>query len=223
MTARLIAIEGLDGSGKETQTKLLRQFLEAQGAKVGSISFPQYGEPSADLVEDYLKGGFGENAADVNAYAASSFFALDRLVSYLRKWRKEFESCDVFLADRYVTSNAIHQCSKLPESEWAAFTTWLFEYEHKYLGLPRPNHVVYLRLDLAASQKLLERRYGGDVSQRDVHERDLAYLERSRCAAEWCCSRFNWTPVECTSNNALRAREDVHKELLEKLSLEGAL
>ncbi len=132
MTARLIAIEGLDGSGKETQTKLLRQFLEAQGAKVGSISFPQYGEPSAALVEDYLKGGFGENAADVNAYAASSFFALDRLVSYLKKWRKEFESCDVFLADRYVTSNAIHQCSKLPESEWAAFTTWLFEYEFKW-------------------------------------------------------------------------------------------
>ena len=219
MTAKFIAIEGLDGSGKETQTGLLRSALAARGLKVGSISFPCYGEPSAALAEDYLHGGFGECADDVSAYAASSFFAMDRLVSYLKSWRAEFEACDVFLADRYTTSNAIHQCSKLPEDEWRNFTEWLFDYEFRLLGLPEPDAVVYLRLDLAMSQKLLERRYGGDASKRDVHERDAAYLERSCQAAEWCCEHLSWIPVECAQNGDLRDRMDVHGEIVRRLGL----
>lgn len=217
MTAKLIAIEGLDGSGKETQSALLRAALEARGVAVDGVAFPRYGEASAALVEDYLHGGFGERAEDVNAYAASSFFAMDRLVSYLKEWRERYEAAEVFVADRYVTSNAIHQCSKLPESAWESFTSWLFDYEHARLGLPRADAVVYLRLDLATSQRLLARRYGGDASKRDVHERDLAYLERSRQAAEWCCERFGWTAVECVRAGELRERADVHAEIMERL------
>lgn len=141
MSAKLIAFEGLDGSGKETQTTLLREKLRARGINVASISFPMYGKPSAALVEDYLHGGFGERAEDVNAYAASSFFAMDRFVSYLKEWRKIYENVDVLIADRYVTSNAIHQCSKLPRSQWKEFTDWLLHYEHDLLGLPRPDLV----------------------------------------------------------------------------------
>lgn len=219
MAAKLIAIEGLDGSGKETQTRLLREDLERRGFKVGSVSFPQYGMPSAALVEDYLHGGFGEHASDVNAYAASSFFAMDRLVSYLKNWQHDFEDCDYFIADRYVTSNAIHQCSKLSQSQWVEFVDWLIDYEHGKLGLPAPDKVIYLRLDLATSQRLLENRYGGDASKRDVHERDLDYLEHSRQAAEWCCDRMGWIPVECASHGLLRDRLDVHSEIMGKLGL----
>ena len=217
MSAKLIAIEGLDGSGKETQTRLLREALDAKGLNVTSISFPCYGQPSAALVEDYLHGGFGEHAEDVNAFAASSFFAMDRLVSYLKYWRRDYESVDVLIADRYTTSNAIHQCSKLPESEWGAFCDWLLNYEFTYLGLPRPDEVIYLRLDVETSQKLLARRYGGDVNKRDVHERDLDYLHRSQKAAEWCCDRLGWLAVECVDDGVLRDRLDVHEEIMAKL------
>lgn len=219
MAAKLIAIEGLDGSGKQTQAALLGGALAARGLDVASVSFPCYGRPSASLVEDYLRGGFGERAGDVNAYAASSFFAMDRLVSYLKSWRADYEAADYLVADRYSTSNLIHQCAKLPECEWEAFSGWLFDYEFGRLGLPAPDSVVYLRMDLATSQRLLEGRYGGDASRRDVHERDLGYLERSRQAAEWCCGRFGWTVVECACDGKLRGRADVHNEILERLGL----
>lgn len=218
--SKLIAIEGLDGSGKETQTGLLRSALEARGLNVGSVSFPRYGQPSAKPVEQYLSGGYGEHASDVNAYAASSLFAVDRLASFLSEWCDEYETNDFFIADRYTTSNAIHQLSKLPNEEWECFTDWLFDFEFGKLGLPEPSRVVYLRLDLATSQKLLEQRYGGDASKRDVHERDLGYLERSRVAADWCARRFGWITVECASNDSLRAREDVHREIMSKLGFD---
>lgn len=221
MPAKLIAIEGLDGSGKQTQTALLREALKARGLKVKSVAFPRYGEPSAELVEDYLRGGFGEHAGDVNAYAASSFFAMDRLVSYLKGWRTDYEACDVLVADRYTTSNVIHQCSKLPRSKWGAFCDWLMDYEFDLLGLPRPDVVVYLHMEVETSQRLLERRYGGDPSKRDVHERDLAYLRRSQEAAEWCCKRLGWILVECVDEGELRDRVDVHEDLLAGIGFAG--
>lgn len=218
MPAKLIAIEGLDGSGKETQTGLLREALQQKGLKVASVSFPRYGSPSAALVEDYLHGGFGEHASDVNAYTASSFFAMDRLVSYLKEWRSVYEASDVFIADRYTTSNAIHQCSKLPKQQWKTFVDWLLQYEHDLLGLPEADVVFYLRLDTSTSQQLLAKRYNGDSTKRDVHECDLDYLERSRQAAEWCCDYLNWIPIECVRDRKLREKSDVHNEIINYLN-----
>jgi dTMP kinase len=165
----------------------------------------------------YLGGEFGRNPSDVNAYAASTLFAVDRVASYLAEWRADYQASDVFVADRYTTSNLIHQLSKLPEPEWEGFAAWLLDFEFGKLGLPRPDAVVYLRVDTATSQRLLASRYGGDASKRDVHERDLAYLERSRKAAEWCAARFGWLAVECAGAGEMRERLDVHREILGRL------
>ncbi len=219
MPAKFIAIEGLDGSGKQTQTAILKETLASRGLNVSSVSFPCYGKPSAALAEDYLHGGFGAHAGDVNAYAASSFFAMDRLGSYLMCWRSDYEPADVLLADRYTTSNLIHQCAKLPEPEWGDFAEWVLDFEFNKLALPSPDRVIYLRIDLATSQALLSRRYGGDATKRDVHERDLDFLEHSRLAAEWCCERLGWDAVECARDGKLRDRMDVHEEIMERLGL----
>ena len=109
---KLIVMEGLDGSGKATQTGLLCQYLESRGRRVRHIEFPDYREPSSALVKMYLNKEFGSNPGDVNAYAASSFYAVDRYASFLRFWRKDYLSGATIVADRYTTSNAVYQMVK---------------------------------------------------------------------------------------------------------------
>ena len=210
----MIAIEGLDGSGKETQTKLLRNALEEQGKRVEMLSFPRYGQTSAVLVESYLHGDFGTDPESINAYGASSFFAMDRFASFLREWKPLYEVSDAFLADRYVTSNAIHQCSKLPREQWEEFLGWLFDYEYVKLGLPKPDKVFYLHLDVDDSQRLLSERYGNDELKKDIHEHDIEYLKKCQAAAEFCASYCGWERIECVVDDRLRPIDDIHSELL---------
>ena len=141
MDHRLIAIEGLDGSGKATQTELLVETLKQKGILARKVSFPDYESDSSALVKMYLSGQFGVEPFSVNAFAASSFFAVDRFASYKKEWGSDYEH-GVIVADRYTTSNAIHQCSKLPRDQWDSFLDWLFDYEYKKLGLPAPSTVV---------------------------------------------------------------------------------
>ena len=162
---KLIAIEGLDGSGKATQAKLLAGYLAAQGLAVREVSFPDYGSDSSALVKMYLAGQFGQHPDDVNAYAASSFYAVDRYASYKKDWGSFYENGGIVIADRYTTSNAVHQCSKLPPEQWESFLGWLFDFEFHLLGLPAPDEVIYLQVDPAVSQKLMTQRYHGDESR----------------------------------------------------------
>ena len=215
----MIAIEGLDGSGKETQTKLLRKALEEHGKRVEMLSFPRYGQTSAVLVESYLHGDFGTDPEAINAYGASSFFAMDRFASYLREWKPLYEASDAFLADRYVTSNAIHQCSKLPREQWEGFLGWLFDYEYVKLGLPKPDKVFYLHLDVEDSQRLLSERYDNDELKKDIHEHDIEYLKKCQEAAEFCANYYGWERVECMCGNELRTIEDIHSELIERVGM----
>ena len=132
---KLIVIEGLDGSGKGTQAELLAKNLEAQGKAVRKISFPDYVSDSSALVKMYLSGQFGSRPEDVNAYAASTFYAVDRFASFKRDWGGFYEDGGIVVADRYTTSNAVHQCSKLPQEQWDAFLAWLFDFEYHLLGM----------------------------------------------------------------------------------------
>ena len=209
----LIVLEGLDGSGKATQAKRLAAALAAKGRPVREITFPNYESDSSALVRMYLAGQFGEKPDDVNAYAASSFYAVDRYAGYKADWGKFYEEGGILIADRYTTSNAVHQCSKLPPEQWEEFLHWLFDYEFRLLGLPAPDRVIYLQVDPAVSQKLMTGRYHGDESKKDVHEKDVEYLARSRNAAEFCAAHLGWETVHCTQGDAMRSIEDIQSEV----------
>ena len=211
---KLIVIEGLDGSGKATQAKRLTEALVEKGIPVREVSFPDYGSDSSALVRMYLSGQFGTDPQDVNAYAASSFFAVDRFASYKKDWCRDYAR-GVVIADRYTTSNAVHQCSKLPPEQWESFLHWLFDYEFDLLGLPAPDKVIYLQVDPAVSQRLMTARYHGDETKKDVHEKDTEYLARSRRAAEYCAAHLGWDTVHCTAGDTMRSIEEIQNEVRE--------
>ena len=213
---KLIVIEGLDGSGKATQAKWLTEALVEKGIPVREVSFPDYGSDSSALVRMYLSGQFGTDPQDVNAYAASSFFAVDRFASYKKDWHRDYAR-GVVIADRYTTSNAVHQCSKLPKEQWEDFLNWLFDFEYKKLGIPAPDRVIYLNVDPAVSQALMTARYRGDENKKDIHERDIAYLRHSREAAAYCAEKLGWETVDCCRDGQMRSIEDIHKDVMKLL------
>ena len=210
---KLIVIEGLDGSGKATQAKALYQALADRGEMVRAVSFPDYASDSSALVKMYLRGDFGAEPGDVNAYAASAFYAVDRYASFKRGWEDFYRAGGTVVADRYTTSNAVHQCSKLPEEQWDGFLRWLFHFEYDLLAIPAPDRVIYLRTSAETTHDLLLKRYGGDVSREDIHEADAAYMARSRMAAEFCARHLGWTAVECLRQGVMHPVEDIHAEI----------
>lgn len=218
---KLIIFEGLDGSGKGTQTNLLCQALRARGADLRQITFPDYESDSSALVRMYLSGRFGQRPDDVNAYAASTFYAVDRFASYKTDWGEFYRTGGLVVSDRYTTSNAVHQCSKLPPMHWDGFLDWLFDFEYKKMGIPSPDAVVYLSVDVEVSQGLLAGRYHGDAAKMDIQEKDTEYLARSRAAAEYCAHKLGWRRIDCTreenGKKIMRTPEDIHAEVLAQL------
>ena len=215
MNGRLIVIEGLDGSGKATQAARLTDALNAQGKDVKQISFPDYASDSSALIKMYLGGKFGSHPDDVNAYAASTFYSVDRYASYKTNWGDFYRRGGIVVSDRYTTSNAVHQCSKLPKEQWPAFLDWLFDFEYNKIGIPVPDRVVYLEVDPAVSQGLMTTRYKGDESKKAIHEKDLAYLARRHEAADYCARTLGWVKVPCTERGAMRHLVANHADLLQ--------
>ncbi len=214
---KLIIFEGLDGSGKGTQAALTAQKLRQRGVTLRQVTFPDYDSESSALVKMYLSGRFGQKPDDVNAYAASSFYAVDRFASYKTDWGAFYREGGLVLSDRYTTSNAVHQCSKLPPAQWDGFLNWLFDFEYKKIGIPEPDLVLYLAVDPEVSQKLLENRYHGDESKKDIQEKDREYMARSRAAAEYCARTLGWQRIECTcTGRAMRPVEEINAEILAK-------
>lgn len=211
---KLIVIDGLDGSGKSTQIDRLQTYLDGEHTAYRGISFPDYDQPSSALVKMYLNGEFGNAAGSVNAYAASSFYAVDRYASYKKFWESAYTAGMPIIAARYTTSNAIHQMAKLPKSEWDTYLEWLEHYEYVLLGLPRPDAVVFLDMPLDVSQKLLSGRYHGDESRKDIHERDLTYLRECRESARYAAEKCGWQIIICGENGEPLPPEVITEKLI---------
>ena len=200
MAGKLIVIEGLDGSGKSTQRELLEKRLIAENVAYKYVKLPNYDDDACILVKQYLAGRFGDKPDDVNAYAASSFYAVDRFVSYSCYWKEDYQSGKVIVADRYTTSNAYHQLTKTPRRDWDSFLAWLEDYEYGKLGIPSPDLVIYLDMPVDVSQKLMTKRYSGDEGKKDIHEKNTDYLIKCREAAEYACDKLDWVKITCAKN-----------------------
>lgn len=211
---KLIVIDGLDGSGKSTQFELLKKILSDRGISVRAISFPEYDKPSSALVKMYLNGEFSNNAEDINAYAASSFYAVDRYASYKLYWENDYKSGSIILASRYVSSNAIHQMVKLPESEWDSYLKWLIDYEYNKMAIPKADKVIFLDMPVEISQKLLSKRYNGDENRKDIHESNIKYLHNCRKSALYAAKKLNWSVVSCSDGENALPTEVISKEIL---------
>lgn len=215
---KLIVLEGTDGSGKATQAKLLCERLRREGRDCRKLDFPRYGEPSCAAVELYLHGALGERPGDVNGYAASTFYAVDRYCSYKQDWGGYYEAGGLLIADRYTTSNAVHQTSKLPAQERGAFLRWLFDFEYRLLGLPEPTAVFYLDVPTELTERMMRSREAENHTGTDIHERDDAYLRSCREVGEQLVSQYGWRRVDCCRGGAMRTIEDIHEELYQSLA-----
>ena len=211
---KLIVIEGLDGSGKSTQLDLLYENLKKENIDCKTVSFPDYENPSSTLVKMYLAGEFGKKPGDVNAFAASVFYAADRYASFKSAWGEYYNNGGTVIAGRYTTSNAVHQASKLPENEWEDFLSWLYDFEYNKIAIPKPDKVIFLDMPIEVSQKLLTKRYAGDNSKKDIHESDTEYLDRCRKAALFTAKFSGWETISCAENGEARSIEDISKDVL---------
>ena len=210
---KLIVIEGTDGSGKSTQFRLMSERLEKDGVAFKHIVFPRYSEESSALIRMYLGGQFGSNPKDVNAYAASSFYAVDRFASYKMDWGKWYEDGGVVLSDRYTTSNAVHQASKEQGEGRQAFLKWLYDFEYDKLGLPRPDLTIYLDVPTDFTEKMLRGREQATNTSADIHEKDMAYLATCRASGKEAAEFYGWTVIQCVKDSKMRSIEDIHNEI----------
>lgn len=214
----LIAIEGTDSSGKQTQSELLYNRLVAEGIDARLISFPAYESDSSALVKMYLAGEFGTNPNDVNAYTASTFYAMDRFATFRKDWGRDYNAGTVIIADRYVPSNLIHQAAKIDdEDEKGKFVEWLHNLEYKHYGLPYPNVTVFLDMPTDVAARLMKERANkiDKSDKKDIHERDLEYLKKSYANAKGIAKKLDWCIVPCTdSTGEVRTIDSISDDIL---------
>ncbi len=217
MAGKLIVIEGLDGSGKATQTKNLYNYLKENNQDVVTVTFPDYDSPASALVKMYLNSEFGDDPNAVNAYSASAFYAVDRVASFIKNWKKDYDSGKTILCDRYATSNIIYQMSKVPENQRDSFIEWQYDFEYNKLGLPAPDQVIYLDVEPEVSQKLMLKRYQGDESKKDLHEKNVDFLLNCRENALYAAQKLNWNVISCTKDGEMKSIEEIFQEILNTL------
>ena len=221
---KLIVFEGTDGSGKSTQFSLLTKRLQAEQVEFRTMVFPQYSEPSSALIRMYLGGEFGTKPSDVNAYAASTFYAVDRYASYQKVWKTYYRQGGLILSDRYTTSNAVHQASKEPPERREEFFRWLQDFEYNRLELPRPDIVIYLDVPTELTGEMLRKRENRTHTHADIHEQNMDYLRQCRAVGMDAAMHYGWTVIHCARNGKMRSIEEIHQEIyaLVKQCLEEA-
>ena len=210
---KLIVLEGTDGSGKSTQFRLMAQRLTEEKVEFRRLVFPRYENESSALIRMYLGGQFGTKPSDVNAYAASAFYAVDRYASYKQDWGQWYEDGGLILSDRYTTSNAVHQASKETGEKQDTFLKWLYEFEYDKLGLPRPDLTIYLDVPTDFTEKLMRNREQDTGTKADIHEQDTEYLATCRRTGRAAAEFYGWTVIDCVKDGQMRSIEDIHEEI----------
>jgi len=213
---KVIVIEGCDGSGKATQTKILFDRLISEGYNVKKVEYPNYESDSSALVKMYLNGDFGSNPGDINPYAASSFYAVDRYASFKKEWEKFYLEGGIIIADRYTTANMIHQASKISDDvHREVFLEWLWDLEFVKFGLPIPECVLFLDVVPSCSQELMENRANkiNGFEDKDIHENDSAYLLNSYNNSCKIAKKYNWEKINCVNSGKLRKIDEIHQEI----------
>ena len=220
MSGKLFVIEGVDGSGKATQTDLLYQALLKKNKQVRKVSFPDYDSPSSSLIKMYLNGEFGSDPNSVNAFATSVFFAVDRFASFRKDWQTFYEEGGIVIADRYVTSNLVHQAGKIEDpKEKEKYITWLSDLEYHIFGLPKPDCVIFLDMPPQYSLRLREQRH--TLKQgltQDIHEADQKYLMHAYENAVSIAEHQSWHTVHCVAGDQIRSIDSIHEEILKTIT-----
>lgn len=211
----LIVFEGVDGSGKQTHSQMICERLEKEGKRVKRINFPDYKSDSSALVKMYLAGSFGQHPNDISPYAASSFYAVDRVASYLTDWKADLQGGKIIVADRYTTSNAVHQAGKLKEDERDKFLNWLFDFEYNILGLPSPDLVVFLDMPPEYSVSLIGSRCNkaNGLREKDIHEKDISYLGEAYNNALYVAKKCGWHIIDCVFKGQIRTIKDINNDI----------
>lgn len=213
---KLIVIEGTDSSGKETQTKRLFEKLEEKGLKVKKISFPNYDSPACEPVKMYLAGAFGEDAMKVNPYPVSTMYAIDRYASFKTDWEKFYNEDGIIVTDRYVTSNMVHQASKIRDlDEKKKYLNWLEDLEYEKMGIPRPDLVIFLNMPTDMAIRLMAERKNKITGEekKDIHERDKEYLKESHANACKIANIYNWKEIKCNDGERIKTIEEMGEEV----------
>ncbi len=211
----LIAIDGLDASGKHTQSELLYKRLKESAYRVKKIQFPDYTQASSALIKMYLNGEFGNDANEVNAYAASAFYAADRFASYKKFWQKDLDEGKIIISDRYTTSNAIHQMIKLPKTEWDSYLAWLYDFEFEKLQIPKPDLVLFMDMPVSLSLRLMDERAKKENREKDIHEQNRKYLINCYESAKYAAQRLGWVCIKCAGpENTLRSVSEISDEIM---------
>jgi len=220
---KLIVIEGVDASGKATQTERLFNRLREEYNAVRRISFPDYESDFSVPVKRYLAGDLGSDPNSVSAYAASLFYAIDRYASCKRDWGSFYAAGGILVADRYVTSNLVHQAAKI-EGDKTDFINWLDDLEYNKLELPRPDLVLFLDMPPACARELMKDRANKITgkAQKDIHESDPGYLERAYQNAMTIAKVCNWQIVHCANGKNVRTIDEIAEEIyqLVKMNIE---
>lgn len=217
---KLFVIDGTDGSGKQTQFNKLRERLDKENIQYKVASFPNYDNPSSSLVKMYLSGEFGENAKDVSPYIASTFYAADRYATYKTTLERFYNDGGIILADRYTTSNMIHQAGKIQDKkEREKFLEWLWDFEFNLYGIPVPTKTFFLNMPTEYALKLIKERENKftHTQTKDIHERDTQHLRDSYNVAVSLVNKYDWKEIKCVENEQLKTIDEIHEEIWKEI------
>lgn len=217
---KIIVVESnTDGAGKQTQTEEIYKYLKEKGAKVVKFSFPNYNSDSSYFVKKYLNGEFGDDAKNINPYIASTFFAVDRYLTYIKEIKKYYDKDYYILMDRYVTSNIIYQAAKMEnKNKIDEFINWNKELEYNKYNLPKPDYVIFIYMDLKESEKLRKSRKA-KLEGKDIHEQNNEYLKKVSDNSLYICETEKWIKIECVKNGRLKDILEIKEEILKKIKI----